>query len=123
MAGPNTAREALLAELLGDAGLLLDRFDALKVDLPDLADDIAGKVKAAGDTSAAGIRIAAQEAGTQISDTLGAIQSAAREAKAAAAIVTGSAQRFALLALLTGAGGGAVAGAIAALALSRAVFG
>jgi hypothetical protein len=56
MAGPQTTREALLAELLGDAGVLLDRIDALKVDLPEVAEDAADRVRAAGDSSAAVIR-------------------------------------------------------------------
>ena len=123
MAGPQTAREALLAELLGDAGLLLDRMEALKVELPELAGDIEARVKAAGESSAAGIKTASQQAASRIGDTLESVQSAAREAKAAAATVTGAARRFALLALLTGVAGGGVAGAVVALALSRSIFG
>lgn len=123
MAGPQTTREALMAELLGDVGGLLDRMEALKVDLPELADDMAGKVKAAGDSSAAGIKIASQQAASRIADTLESVQNAAREAKAAAAVVTGSARRFAFLALLTGVAGGGVAGAVVALALSRSILG
>jgi hypothetical protein len=122
VAGPNTAREALLAELLGDAGVLLDRMEALKVELPEVADDIERKVRSAGESSAALVRTAGEQAASQVGDTLEAVQSAAREARAAAAMVTGSARRFALLALLTGVAGGGVAGAIAALALSGALF-
>jgi hypothetical protein len=123
MAGPQTTREALLAELLGDAGVLLDRIDALKVDLPEVAEDAADRVRAAGDSSAAVIRSAIDQAEVRIADALSGLQATAREAKAAAGIVAGSARRFALLALLTGVAGGAVAGAVVALALSRSLFG
>lgn len=123
MAGPQTTREALMAELLGDVGGLLDRMEALKVDLPELADDMAGKVKAVGDSSAAGIKTASQQAASRIADTLESVQIAAREAKAAAGVVTGSARRFALLALLTGVAGGAIGGALAAIALTGRLFG
>jgi ATPase subunit of ABC transporter with duplicated ATPase domains len=123
VAGPQTTREALMAELLGDVGVLLDRMEALKVDLPEVAEDAAGKVKAVGDSSAAAIRIATDQAEVRIADALSGIQTAAREARAAAGVVAGAARRFALLALLTGAAGGAVAGAVVALALSRSLFG
>ena len=123
MAGPQTAREALLAELLGDVGGLLDRMEVLKVDLPEVADDAADKIKAAGASSAAAIQSATDRAEVRIGDALSSLQTAARYAKAAATVVAGSARRFALLALLTGVAGGAVAGAVVALALSRSLFG
>ncbi len=123
MAGPQTTREALLAELLGDVGGLLDRMEVLKVDLPEVADDAADKIKAAGASSAAAIQSATDRAEVRIGDALASLQTAARDAKAAAAVVAGSARRFALLALLTGVAGGAVAGAVVALALSRSLFG
>lgn len=123
MASPNTAREALMAELLGDVGVMLDRMEALKVALPEVAEDATDRVRAAGDSSAAAINSAIDQAEIRIADALSGLQATAREAKAAAGVVAGAARRFALLALLTGVAGGAVAGAVVALALSRSLFG
>lgn len=45
----HTAREALLAEALGDLSELLDRAEALKASLPTLADDVSARIDARAD--------------------------------------------------------------------------
>ncbi|HRK48440.1 MAG TPA: hypothetical protein PK324_22615 [Nocardioides sp.] len=91
MAAPNTHREALIAELLGDVGAMLDRADDLQAAFPVAADAAAGKVRVAGEMAAGGVTAAGerflsvfdQKAGT----ALQGVQEAAREAQEAARVV------------------------------------
>jgi hypothetical protein len=127
MGAPDTHREALIAELLGDVGALLERTEALQGALPAAADQAAVKVRGAGemaarDVAAAGERFLAvfdQRAGT----ALQGVQKAAREAQGAAAVVDRAAARFALLAAIVGLAAGALGGTLVALAMSHRLFG
>lgn len=127
MSSPQTMREALVAELIGDLDDLLARTEALKTSLPGAADDVAKKVTASGD----GIILRIEKVGTQlladlshesktISETM---QRAASDASGAAAVVDRAARRFALLALVTGMCGGVVGGLLVGMALAGKVFG
>jgi len=127
MAGPNTHREALIAEALGDLGDLLDKVEALKTALPLAVDAAAVKVRGAGETAAGSVNAAGdrfltafdQQAGT----ALKGVQAAARDAQGAARVVDKAAWRFAFLAGVTGLAAGALGGVLAALAISRGLFG
>lgn len=55
MAGPQTAREALIAELLGDVGALLDRLDMVKAGVPVAVDDALSRIMLAGEGAASRI--------------------------------------------------------------------
>lgn len=118
MAGPQTTREALLAELLGDVGTLLDRVEAIQATLPQQVEDGASRLSSAGESAAVKIATAADQARSDftlaLTDTLKGVQKAATDAEAAAAVVSGAVVRFALLALLTGLAGGAIAGFVVA---------
>lgn len=119
MAGQLGPRDALLAEVLGDAGLLLDRMEALKVSLPELADAVAERIATAGETAANRVGQAGEQARAKIAKaadevTVG-VNSAAGDAREAARTVAGSAGRFTFLALLMGLLGGVAGGAILTL--------
>jgi ElaB/YqjD/DUF883 family membrane-anchored ribosome-binding protein len=127
MAGPNTHREALIAELLGDVGALLDRAEALNASLPAAVDQAAAKVRAAGETAAGSVKGAGEAFVTsldaQTKETLKGVQKAAREAQSAAKVVERSAWRFALLTALIGLAAGILGGGLAALAVSHGLLG
>ncbi len=116
MGPPQTTREALLAELLGDVAGLLERVEALHASLPATAEQSAARMAAAGERVRADL-------GRQNDGVVQALQKVAREAREAAGVVNGSARRFALLALATGLGAGVLGGALGGLLLSRYVFG
>ncbi|HFD2218311.1 TPA: hypothetical protein ACF2KY_004836, partial [Escherichia coli] len=114
MAGPQTTREALIAELLGDVGVLIDKTDELRASFPAAADEAAAKVKAAGQRATEDVATAAtqltRDLATQTEKLLQGVQQAAREAQAAARVVDRSARRFALLATAMGLAAGIVGG-------------
>lgn len=96
MGPPQTTREALLAELLGDVAGLLERVEALHASLHATAEQSAARVAAAGE-QAAGAIIAAGERvradlGRQNDGVVQALQKVAREAREAAGVVNGSAR-------------------------------
>lgn len=66
MSGPQTMREALIAELIGDLDTLLTRTEALKTSLSGAADDVAKKLSATGD----GIVLRIEKTGAQLLDDL-----------------------------------------------------
>jgi hypothetical protein len=101
-----TAREALIGELIGDVDTLLKRVDALGNALPDAAERSAARIEAAASRFKADIE-RDREA------HLKALRQLAAEAKAAAWVVDGASRRFAALALLGGFGGGILGGALA----------
>jgi hypothetical protein len=118
MAGPNTHREALIAELLGDVDGLLKRAEALHETLPAVTEAAEAKIKAAGEASAAAIN----EAGVKLSrglerqggDLLREIQEGTRQTQAAAKGLRASGAKLwglVIVAVLAGA----IAGAVAAL--------
>ena len=127
MAAPNTHREALIAELLGDVGAMLDRADELQAAFPVAAEAAAGKVRVAGEMAAGGVTAAGerflgvfdQRAGT----ALRGVQEAAREAQEAARVVDRAAWHFALLAGAVGLAAGALGGTLAGLTLGRGLLG
>jgi hypothetical protein len=126
MAGPNTHREALIAELLGDVGELLDRAEALKGSLPTAVDTALGKVRSAGDAAAGGAAVAGERFlmtfDARATLLLRGVQKAAQEAQAAATVVDRASRRFIVLAAVLGLLCGAGGGALAYFALTR-VFG
>lgn len=127
MASPQTTREALIAELLGDVGALLDKADALRAAFPAAADEAAARVKAASERATQDIAAATVQLGRELTTEgerlLQGVQKAAKDTQAAAKVVDRQARRFAFLALLTGLGGGIVGGVLGGLALSRYFFG
>lgn len=127
MAGPNTHREALIAEALGDLGDLLDRVEALKTALPAAVDAAAGKVRGAGETAAGSVNAAGDRVLTEFSKrAAGALDGmvvAAREAHKAAQVVDKAATRLALIAGAMGLAGGVIGGVLVALAISHKLFG
>ena len=127
MAGPQTHREALIAELLGDVGELLDRAEALKTSLPSLAEQVAGKVRGAGETVAGSVNAAGDRLLLAFDQKAGAalqgVQKAGKEAQAAARVVDRAAWRFALLTAAVGLVAGILGGVLAALAIGHRLFG
>jgi hypothetical protein len=123
MVGPNTHREALIAELLGDVGDLLDRTEALKTSLPAAADAAMQKIKGAGDTMAANASMTGERFLTAFDERaaplLRGIQQAAKEAGTAARVVDRASRRFLLLATLLGFLGGLFGAAVTYFALIR----
>jgi hypothetical protein len=126
VAAPNTHREALIAELLGDVGTMLDRADELQAAFPVAAEAAAGKVRVAGELAAGGVTAAGerflavfdQRTGT----VLQGVQEAAREAQEAARVVDRAAWHFALLAGAVGLAAGALGGILAGLAIGRGLI-
>lgn len=127
MASPQTTREALIAELLGDVGVLLEKADELRAAFPAAADEAAARVRTASERALQEVATAsvhlARELTAHQEKLLHGVQTAAKEAQVAAKVVDGHARRFALLALLAGLGGGVIGGVLGGLALSRYIFG
>lgn len=120
MAGPQTTREALMAELLGDVGALLDRAEALQAAMPAVADAAATQVFLAGEDAAKNIKAAADSFAALFADQRALIAKSMSEAAASisksADLVEGNARRMATNALLAGLAGGAIAGLLGGVA-------
>lgn len=120
MAGPQTAREALIAELLGDVGALMDRTEALQAAMPAVADAAATQVYLAGEDAAKNIKAAADSFAALFADQRALIAKSMSEAAASisksADLVEGNARRMATNALLAGLAGGAIAGLLGGVA-------
>ena len=127
MANPNTHREALIAELLGDVGALLDRTEELKASFPVAGEAAAGKVRTAGEMAAGGVTAAGERFLSVFDEkarsVLRGVQEAAGEAQAAARVVDRAAWHFALLAGAVGLAAGVLGGALAGLAIGSGLFG
>lgn len=127
MAGPQTAREALIAELIGDVDALIGRAEGLHTALPAAADKAAARVEGAGRTAADDITEAAtrlrRELTAEGETLLKGLQGATQEAQKAARVVDQSARRFALMALLLGLAGGVLGGCLAGFALAQHLLG
>jgi hypothetical protein len=123
MVAPNTHREALIAELLGDVGALLDRAEALKTSLPAATEAAMRQVKNTGDTAAASATMAGERFLTafdeRASSLLRGLQQTAKEAGAAARVVNHASRRFLLLAALLGVLGGCLGAATIHIALNH----
>lgn len=121
MSGPNTAREALIAELLGDAGQLADRMDKLKEEIPAVVKAAEDRITRAGVGSAVQVSQAAKAASDQITRQIAVLTADLSnhvERITSAGEALASSSRHALLtALALGLVGGGVAGALVALAL------
>lgn len=133
-AGPTTAREALFHEAFGDLLGLVEQVEALKQDLPVVAQATVGQIDeagriAAGQVSASG-RQAAQQVGTVAKAMIEALDrervawgaaadKQVSESRAAANLVAGAARKMAWMALAIGLGGGVIGGVLAGLALAR----
>ena len=120
MAGPQTAREALIAELLGDVGALMDRTEALQAAMPAVADAAATQVYLAGEDAAKNIKAAADSFAALFADQRALIAKSMSEAAASisksADLVEVNARRMATNALLAGLAGGAIAGLLGGVA-------
>lgn len=120
MAGPQTTREALMAELLGDAGALLDRVESLQAGLPAVADAAASQVYLAGEDAAKRIKASADETVAllvrQRELMAKPISEAAASISQSADVVEGGARRLATMAMLAGLAGGVLGGLIAGIA-------
>lgn len=127
MSGPQTMREALIAELIGDVDALMTRAESLRATLPEAADKAATRVASAGETAAQQIAIKAERVRADLArdmeTLLKGVQRVAGEAQAASMVVDRSARRFALLALLTGLAGGVGGGILAGLFAARYLLG
>lgn len=121
MVGPQTTRDALVAELLGDVGLLLDRVEALNKGLPAQADAMTERLGVAVEAAAQRITQSADQARVKIGkagdDVAAGLKATAGEAKEAARTVSGSAGRFVFVSLLVGLMGGIIGGGAIALGL------
>lgn len=118
MGGPTTTREALMAELLGDVGDLLDRVDALRASIPAASDAAVEAIRAQGEDIAATLQTAASDLQAERLRERAAskqeLQTMTKTIAAAANAVTDGVQRSAIVAALIGAGAGALAGALTA---------
>lgn len=122
-----TAREAIVAELIGDVAGLVDRAERLVPVLTEAAEVAATRLEEAARQAAAsgveGVRQAAAAAAIERKALLADAQAVAKEVKGAAAIVRGQADRLALCALVVGAAAGGVAGAGAGFVLAKVAVG
>lgn len=120
MAGPQTTREALMAELLGDVGALLDRAEALQAAMPAVADAAATQVFLAGEDAAKNIKASADQFGALLSSQRELMAKPLSEAAASisksADVVKGGARRLATMAMFAGMAGGVLGGLIAGIA-------
>ncbi|MFW1011717.1 hypothetical protein ACEV93_18635 [Vibrio parahaemolyticus] len=127
MGAPQTMREALLAELLGDVDALMQRLEELQTTLPAAADNAAGKVSDAGKAATDEFAQTAAKLRRDLvadSDVLRKeLQGVTKETQAAAKVVDQSARRFAIMALLMGLAGGVIGGVLAGLALANHTLG
>lgn len=114
--GAQTAREALIGELIGDVDALIARMDAVRMALPEAADRSAARIEAAGSRLRVDL---AREGETLLQE----FRKVAREASAAAHVVDGSSRRFVALALLVGFGSGILGGALAGALLAQWILG
>lgn len=127
MANTQTMREALVAELIGDVDALLQRVEALRTTVPEAGTAAAAQVQAAGTQAAQDIAVASDRLKADLArqaETLRhTLYSVTQEARAAANVVDGTAQRFGRFAVLAGFGGGILGGILAGLVLASVVFG
>ena len=112
---PQTAREALIGELIGDVDALMARVDALRTALPDAADRSAARLEAAASRLRGELERAVEAHIKELRELTG-------EARAAARVVDGASRRFVAMALLGGVGGGILGGALAGVLLAQGLF-
>ncbi|MGR0626563.1 hypothetical protein ACTZIH_25975 (plasmid) [Escherichia coli] len=119
MSGPQSMREALIAELIGDVDGLINRLEGLQSALPEAAEKSAAKVSAAGDSAVRNMTATGEKIRTDFirdaDSVLKALQKATGEAQAASRVVSGSAKRFAALALVVGLSAGIIGGVLAGM--------
>lgn len=117
---PQSMREALIAELIGDVDKLITRTEELKSTLPD-------QLKVASRTTTGELTAAGEKLRNDFLRDLERVkrelQQTAAEAKEAAQIVHGSARRFAVLAMAAGLFAGALGGLIAGLLAANYILG
>lgn len=127
MAGPQTTREALMAELLGDVGALLDRAEALQAAMPAVADAAASQVFLAGEDAAKSITASADEFAALLSRQrelmAKPISEAAESISKSADVVEGGARRLASMAMLAGLAGGVLGGLVVGIAAAAFLMG
>lgn len=124
MPGANTHREALLAELIGDVQVLLDRVEALRTGLPaaveTAADQLGATVaQATASVNESGIGLS-RAIDRQAKAALLGVQEAAQEASRAAAVVKGAGQRLVALLVVLALLAGGLAGALVTVLLRHA---
>ncbi len=113
--GAQTAREALIGELIGDVDALLARTDALRTTLPEAVGHSASRIEAAGNR----LRADFERDGEALLRELRAV---VREAEISARIVDRSGRRFLAFALMTGFAGGIFGGAFAGMLLAQVLL-
>ncbi len=127
MGAPQTTREALMAELLGDVGALLDKADSLQNALPAVADVAASQIYLAGEAASKNIKAEAEQFRAMLAREREAltrpVQEASEQTRLAADVVEGAGRRLAMLALGLGLAAGALAGAIAGIAAASIFIG
>lgn len=122
MRAPQTTREALIAELLGDIGALLDKSETLQSALPAVADNAATKIHLAGEAATNSIKQEADKFREMLSSErkliTEPIREAAKQTQHAADVVDAGARRLAFLSTLLGFIGGALGGLAAGLVVA-----
>lgn len=120
---PTTLKDAFIAELMGDLGILIEdankivqEMELLKASLPKTGDRTAEQVRLAGDKIRAGL--AKDREDFEI-----ILDNFSKEIRATANIVDGSARRFQIMALVAGLAGGVIGGLLIGFALANKVFG
>lgn len=120
--GAQTAREALIAELLQDVDQLLDRADAIRSDMNQQAEQTTAQLQVASTRTLEEIQIARTAIGKiakTLSDELKADQDTRLVvAEQQTAQMRLQANRITTLAIIIGACSGLIAGALATLAMS-----
>jgi len=127
--GSQTAREALIAELLGDCGNLLDRLDLLKESVPVAVDDALTRLQLAAESVAKRMETEGSNVASAIAcerELLAASLRAAHEAgdklTKAAARATEQNRRASRNSLILGLAGGVVAGLMAGSCIAALVL-
>lgn len=110
MPGPQTAREALIAELLGDVDVLLKKAESLPGAMEAAANLVAAKIETSGDKFR-------NNFGSETDNFIKKLQPIATEAQKAANVVDSAAKKFILLAFIAGLIGGTIGGSLAGLVL------
>jgi uncharacterized membrane protein YdbT with pleckstrin-like domain len=114
MAGAQTAKEALLQEILGDALKILDKQEALLKELPKLRAATVQEIKSAEKVSIEALQIAAEKARKDLANerttVVAEIKSMTESVSRAALVVNRSSKSFKTMVLILAIVGGAIGG-------------
>lgn len=119
MAEPQTTREMLLAEILGDVNLAIDRIENLKQDLPIIAENAARQVGQSAKKASDDITISANQAKEGITHNVEALEKRLKKAQTslndAVEAMGANSTKNLLYGLLIGLMGGVAGGIMVAL--------